>query len=202
MSPTTSSSANLEVTNRASSSSTSLYCSIGTSNDEPNTQLRPDQAAMLIDGVEEMLAVRTEEWQDVDFNVMLDSGCCRHVLPPSSIPGYQIRDTERSRSGHKFLTANGEGVPNLGAVTTNLGLDAGSGGGRTVSSSFEVCDMVAPLMSVHQLCQSGHTCTFTKDEAIVTSSGGEVLQRFKQNAGTYKATLKLKAPLPFGGQGR
>jgi hypothetical protein len=158
---------------------------------------------MFIDHSDEQdLAANVEEWQDVPFDVMLDSGCSRHVAPPSCVPGYRVQESALSRSGHQFTVANGEPVPNLGDVTANLGLVTTEGDGRTVSSTFAVCDMVSPLMSVAQLCRSGHTCTFTKDHAVVTSSSGEVLCRFDQSGGTYKAKLKLKAPSPFGGQGR
>ena len=158
---------------------------------------------MLLDHSDELdLAANVEEWQDIAFDTMLDSGCSRHVVPPSCVPGYQIQETQLSRSGHQFTVANGDPVPNLGNVVANLGLVTGDGDGRTVSSTFAVCDMVSPLMSVAQLCKNGHTCTFTKDHAVVTSSDGEVLGRFDQSGGTYKARLKLKAPSPFGGQGR
>jgi hypothetical protein len=158
---------------------------------------------MIIDHSDEAgLAANVEEWQDVPFDVMLDSGCSRHVVPPSCVPGYRVQESQLSRSGHQFTVANGEPVPNLGDVTANLGLVTAEGDGRTVSSTFAVCDMVSPLMSVAQLCKNGHTCTFTKDQAVVTSSTGEVLCRFDQSGGTYKAQLKLKAPSPFGGQGR
>ena len=202
LSSATSGGMNLEVTNCPSPPLP--YCGIGVNSNEPNAQLRSDseQAAMFIDNIDEVFVANASEWQDVDFNVMLDSGCSKHVLPPQSVPGYRIHETALSKSGHSFTVANGEPVANLGGVVANLGLDPGSGEGRTVSSSFAVCDMVSPLMSVHQLCQNGHTCTFSKDQAVVTSSDGEVLCRFQQSGGTYKANLKLKAPSPFGGQGR
>ena len=76
-------------------------------NNEPNTQLRSDHSgsdsvtAMLIDHSDEMdLAANVEEWQDVPFDVMLDSGCSRHVVPPSCVPGYRIQESALSRSGH------------------------------------------------------------------------------------------------------
>jgi hypothetical protein len=215
---------NLEVTKRAKGDANSndltrqslrqLINSIGAPesttvpHNEPNTQLRSsapeaETAAMLLDHSDDAnVAANVEEWQDIAFDTMLDSGCSRHVVPPSCVPGYRIEETQLSRSGHQFTVANGEPVPNLGNVEANLGLVTAEGDGRTVSSTFAVCDMVSPLMSVAQLCKNGHTCTFTKDHALVTSSTGEVLCRFEQSGGTYRARLKLKAPAPFGGQGR
>ena len=198
---------NLEVSNRPSPSSP--FCSIGVPDHEPNTQLRPDttgpeMAAMFLDYSDELgMAATVGEWQDVDFDTILDSGCSRHVAPMSCVPGYHIQETQLSRAGHKFQVANGETVPNLGDVVANLGLETEGGEGRTVASTFAVCDMTSPLMSVHQICQNGHTCTFTKDHALVLSSDGEVLAKLPHNNGAYRATLKLKAPSsPFGGQGR
>ena len=176
---------------------------IANDGDDSAAMLDQETAAMFIDHSDEMeLAANVGEWQDVAFDAMLDSGCSRHVVPPSCIPGYQIQESQLSRSGHQFTVANGDPVPNLGDVVANLGLVTENGDGRTVTSTFAVCDMVSPLMSVAQLCRNGHTCTFTKDHATVTSSDGEVLCRFDQSGGTYKARLKLKAPPPFGGQGR
>ena len=179
----TSGGANLEVSNRPSPPLP--FCSIGVSKYEPNAQLRndslnPELAALFIDESDEIeLAANVSEWQDVDFSVMLDSGCSKHVLPPQSVPGYQIHPTQKSRAGHTFTVAKGDPVPNLGGVVANLGLETWSGEGRTVSSSFAVCDMISPLMSVHQLCENGHTCTFNKDHAIVTSADGEILCIFE-----------------------
>ena len=109
---------NLEVSKRPSPPS--HFCSIGVPNHEPNTQLRnnavnPELAAMFIDESDELeIVANVGEWQDVDFNVMLESGCSKHVLPPQSVPGYQIHPTQKCRSCHTFIVANGEPVPNAG----------------------------------------------------------------------------------------
>ena len=85
---------------------------------------------MLLDHSDEAyVAANVEEWQDVAFDTMLDSGCSRHVVPPSCVPGYQIHETQLSRSGHQFIVANGDPVPNLGNVVANLGLVTGDGDG-------------------------------------------------------------------------
>ena len=202
--------ANLEASTSARMKPTPSYCSVSVPNDEPNR-------AQLLSGTDRddltgTLAVCTdrsneyanniEEWQEVEFEAMLDNGCSRYVAPAECAPGYRVQESFESRRGDDFTVGNGEAVPNQGNVDINLQLDDGSRAGRTVFSRLAVADLNHPLTSVHQICQNGHTCTFTKDHALVTSSDGEVVAKFQQRGGTYKARMKLKAPSPFGGQGR
>ena len=155
---------------------------------------------MALDDIENIEIFNIEDWQDVELEVLLDSGCSRHVLPARCAPGYQVKSNDLSKMGHKFQVGNGQTVPNEGEVSLNLALDTGHGEGRVGTSVFQVAELMLPLMSVGQICNNGHTCTFHKDHALIVSSDGEVLCKFRKERGVYIGSLKLKAPAPFGGQ--
>ena len=71
---------------------------------------------------------------------------------------------------------------------------------QLVRSTFQVADLTRPLMSVSQICAQGHRCIFEKDYAQVVTAEGEVICKFRRDNGLYVATMKLKAPSPFGRQ--
>ena len=142
--------------------------------------------------------LNVKDWQDVDIVVTLDSGCCRHVLPAESAPGYPILDSPGSRRGANFIVGNGQRVPNEGQMCLNLEAHTGDSTDQMVQSVFQVADLTRPLMSVSQVCESGHKCVFEKDHALIISAQGETLVKFEMRSGLYVATMRLKAPTPFG----
>ena len=156
---------------------------------------------MFDDEGDEGVALNVDAWQDQDIEIILDSGCCRHVLAADEAPGYPVHDSPGSRRGQNFIVGNGAPVPNEGQVCLNLEADIGKGETKAVSSVFQVADLNRPLMSVSQVCDNGYRCVFEKDHALILSPAGEVAGRFVRRSGLYVATTKLKAPAPFGRQG-
>ena len=71
--------------------------------------------------------INDERWQDVDLQVTLDSGCCKHVLPADAAPGYEVVDSPSSMRGLGFMVGNGARVPNEGqmSLTSRPILDLG-----------------------------------------------------------------------------
>ena len=49
------------------------------------------------------ILVNTEAWQDLEFEVALDSGSVVHVSSPADIPGYHVGTSPGSRRGQDFL---------------------------------------------------------------------------------------------------
>ena len=150
------------------------------------------------DNYEGDYVLNIKDWQDVDIEVTLDSGACRHVMPADSAPGYPIRDSPGSRRGQNFVVGNGQKVPNEGQMCLNLEAHVGDSKDQLVQSTFQVADLTRPLMSVSQVCESGHKCVFEKDQASIITAQGETLVKFEMRGGLYVATMRLKAPTPFG----
>ena len=54
-----------------------------------------------------------EDWKDLDIEMVLDSGCCAHILDAGhDAPGYALKELEGSRQGKDFIVGNGKRIPN------------------------------------------------------------------------------------------
>lgn len=152
------------------------------------------------DKVNEEINVATE-WQDIEFEVCLDSGCTDNVCHPGDVPGYIVEPSAGSRAKRGFTVGNGARVTNDGQAILSLQRD---GVLDTVSSTFQIAKVSRPLMSVGRLCDAGLDVIFKKDRADVIGAGGAVVLSFERSeGGLYIAKLKLKRPppTPFGRQG-
>ena len=55
-------------------------------------------------------------WQDVEFEVALDSGSIVNVCHPDDCPGYVIQESVGSKRGQNFVVGDGGKLANLGVV--------------------------------------------------------------------------------------
>ena len=171
-----------------------------TSNSAPEMSVLADtgERTMVVDvDIDDGDILTVGTWQDREVEMILDSGCCRHVLPPSEAAGYTVRDSPGSRRGQNFIVGNGEPVPNEGQVHLNLEADVGQGERRSVTSVFQVAELNCSLMSVSQICDLGCKCVFEKDHAKVVTQENEVICRFERDRNIYVTKMNLKAPAPF-----
>ena len=131
------------------------------------------------------------DWEDIEFEVALDSGSIVHVCSSTDAPGYDVRESAGSKRGQKFTVGNGGKMENQGEFDLNLATSAG----LQVKSTFQVCKVTRPLMSVGRMCDEGHTVTFDKERAIVRNADGKEIARFeRRGGGLYTCKMVLKAP--------
>ena len=143
------------------------------------------------------------EWNDMDVEIALDSGCCDHIMDVEELaPGYTITESERSKRGAGFIVGNGERLPNEGEAILNLEAMAPGSSGVRFRSTFQAAKVSRPLMSVSKICRNGYKCTFDDAQALIIDENGQTVCRFVERNGIYLATVKLKSPTPFGGQAR
>ena len=158
--------------------------------------LRTRQRQALIihtdDGVDDLLLGDTE-WQDLEIEITLDSGCVDHVVDAAEAPGYCILQSAGSRRKQNFIVGNGAPVPNQGQIHLNLTTEVG-GGIQELSSTFQVAKITRPLMSVSRICDQGLRCLFTNEKAQVLGKNSEVVCEFVRRGGLYVANMKLKKP--------
>ena len=109
-----------------------------------------------------------EEWNDLDFEVALDSGAVIHVCSPTDCPGYVLEESPGSRRGQTFLLGDGGTIPNLGQKSLNLCDNEGN----DVRSIFQIAALTRPLMPVGRICDEGHEVLFDNVSAVVRDSGG------------------------------
>ena len=142
--------------------------------------------------------VNEEAWNDLEFEVALDSGSVVHVCSIEDCPGYNVGESPGSRRGQEFLMGDGGTIPNLGQSRLNL---TDKGIGKDIESVFQIAAVTRPLMSVGRICDEGHKITFDAVMAVVMADDGTEICRFHRNdSGLYVAKLKLRSPASFGRQ--
>ena len=158
----------------------------------------PSQKVMIMedDVPEELLNV--DEWKDFQVEMVLDSGCCAHILDAQAdAPGYALQESEGSRGGRGFIVGNGERIPNEGQVELRMEAPLGNGLKMPVTTNFQVASVTKPLLSVGKICEQGHSVVFSKEGAKVLDPQKRTIAHFQRSGGLYVSTMTLKAPESF-----
>ena len=166
----------------------------------------PDDSALNIFDVSEPIAdssilANEAEWQDVEFEVALDSGSQDHVCDEIDCPGYSTVASPGSSRGQCFIAGSGDELPNVGQRQFNMRpLEDGT---IDVKSCFQIARVTRPLMSVGKLCDNGLEVTFNDKQAIVRDKDGAQICCFERApGGLYLCKFRLKRPdLGFPRQG-
>ena len=66
------------------------------------------------------LLVNEQEWEDIEFEVALDSGSIINVCHPDDCPGYAITESAGSKVGQHVVVGDGGRLKNLGEWNLNL----------------------------------------------------------------------------------
>ena len=113
-----------------------------------------------------------KEWQDVEFEVALDSGSIVNVCHPDDVPGYVLQESPGSRRGQNFVVGDGGRLKNMGQMALNLETRDEKGSINMVSSTFQIAKVTRPLMSVGHICDQGLNVVFDKAKAVVSDKDG------------------------------
>ena len=141
-------------------------------------------------------------WEEIEFEVALDSGSIVNVCHPDDAPGYALMESAGSRRGQNFVVGDGGRLSNMGEMHLNLGAPTGTGSNiNAVASTFQIAKVTRPLMSVGRICDQGLNVVFdTKCAIVKNQSGSEVCRFVRGESGLYTAKMKLRAPTGFGRQ--
>ena len=179
--------------------------SIPTPNVVGRSILTPQIALFESDDVELLVNESSENagWEEIEFEVALDSGSIVNVCHPDDAPGYMLMESAGSKRGQNFVVGDGGRLSNLGEMHLNLSAPAGVGNEiNAVASTFQIAKVTRPLMSVGHICDQGLNVIFDTKFAIVKNqSGTEVCRFVRGESGLYTAKMKLRAPAGFGRQG-
>lgn len=150
--------------------------------------------------------VNVDDWQDLEFEVALDSGCTDNVCHPGDVPRYPVEESLGSRHKQGFLVGNGARVPNEGQA--HFSLQTADPEQHGITTIFQIAEVSRPLvsrplMSVGRLGDNGMQVVFDKDRARVVAPDGSVACVFQRHdGGLYICKLKLKKPPPAAPFGR
>ena len=94
---------------------------------------------------ESIFAAINETWEDLDFEVALDTGSVVHVCAPADCPRCLLQESPGSRQNSEFSMDDGGTIPNLGQKQLNL---ADNVVGSDVESILLIAAVTRPQMSV------------------------------------------------------
>ena len=128
------------------------------------------------------------------IQILVDSGAAENVLPPDLLPDYEIQEGEARKNGVKYMTADGNEIPNLG----ELDVPFRTYEGHKCGIKFQLADVKRPLLSVTALTAKGNRVSFHSTGGTIVSQDGKQKIDFKKQQGVY--VLEVYVP-PFQGQG-
>ena len=122
------------------------------------------------------------------IKVTADSGAADHVAPVDMAQYVELKETEASRQGIKYVAANGHRITNLGQREVQGKTDEGVSLGIT----WQVADIKKPLASIGRMCDAGNVAVFTKGGGYVVPQGvmNDTLRKLESQTGT--SALKMK----------
>ena len=166
---------------------------------QDGNDLRQWESLNLFEGeeIDDVLAVESNcktMYYTEPFEVVLDSGAGDHVADDADAPGYTVTESKGSRAKQNFIAAGGHKIPNRGEMVLHL-RSRGEGGGREITTTFQVAKVTRPLWSVARICDAGFKVVFTSTGAQVLSKKGKVMCSFDRVGNLYKAKLDLRNPL-------
>ena len=92
------------------------------------------------------ILMANEDWNDLEFEVALDSGAVIHVCSPTDCSGYILEESLGSKRGQAFLLGDSGTIPNFGQKSLNLCDDQGNDVQRPDSGRYATFDVGWPHM--------------------------------------------------------
>ena len=137
--------------------------------------------------------LNNETWQDIEFEVALDSGSQDHVCDEVDCPGYDTKPSPGSSRGQCFIVGNGGRLDNMGQ--RDLNLEPLNDSGTPLQSCFQIARVTRPLMSVGRICDNGLKVEFDDKQAVVRDKDGTSVCMFERKpGGLYTCRFRLKSP--------
>ena len=149
-----------------------------------------------------MSAVGAQEWEKLTLTV--DSGASDTVVPPSVCRSAQLLKTGE-KFGIEYEIADGSSIENLGERHCLMKTTEATNG-SSMEMRFQVVDVSKALLSVHRMCQQGHSVLFAEDK-IGEGDGSAILIKgdpancipLRHSGGTYELDVWLRPSQPLGG---
>ena len=124
------------------------------------------------------------------FSLAVDSGACASVADPSSLDGFEVKETAESRAGEQFSAASGDAIPNLGAMVVPIWTQE-----ETMRlMNLTAAPVVKPLLSVRQLCRRKHLVIFDEDGGYILNKVTGEINALREEGGNYMLDCWIRPP--------
>jgi hypothetical protein len=125
-----------------------------------------------------------------EMTITIDSGASENVIGPNMLPSVPVVESEGSKEGVMYVTANGTVMPNRGEQHVHVTTKEG----HKCMLNMQVTDVKKPLMSVARICDAGHEVTFTSGGGMIRHVKTGQVTKFNRVDNVYR----LKVDLPSG----
>ena len=117
-----------------------------------------------------------------DLWITIDSGASENVISGDMAPQFEVKPSQGSRAGVKYVAANGEMMTNKGEKDVKVV----TGEGHKCMLKMQVTDVRKPLMSVARICDAGHRVVFTKSGGIIQHESTGQTTKFQRIDNVYR----------------
>jgi len=119
--------------------------------------------------------------------VTVDSGAEDSVWPATHVDWANVVETEESRKGIGFVTANGGRMDNYGGTKVEFVKD-----GKRKSMNFQVTDCKKPLASVSKIVDKGNRVVFDSDGSYIENKETGEIMKLERERGTYVMVVEYE----------
>ena len=126
----------------------------------------------------------TKDWEVIKCTA--DSGAADNVGPEGIAKMFSLQESDASRNGRYYTTANGGKVPNKGEKK----LDGVGRDGRPLRMTMQVAPINKVLTSVGKACDAGNVVLFTKDGGYIVKA--PQVQELVRKAESLKDKVTMK----------
>ena len=129
-----------------------------------------------------------QEWEEIIS--ILDSGAADSVGPASMATSVPVRESQGSRQGQKFFTADGTRLPNQGdkmiqAYTCDM---------QPVTMRYQVAEVTKPLCSVGKVTDCGNMVCFDSQGGVIYHRKTGHTTPFTREQGVYVLRTWVRKP--------
>ena len=133
-------------------------------------------------------------WQSFKEPLIIDSGAAETVIPMEWAGNYEMKESEGSKAGEFYQTADGTPIYNQGEMTLMLV----NGEGQARMMTFQCADVSKAPGSVSTICSNGNRVVFDDEGSYIENKmSGERLW-LEQRNGVYHLDMKI-APVGWTG---
>ena len=126
----------------------------------------------------------------VKIESVVDSGAAESVASPSAVPWQRPTESEGSRQGHTYTSADGSPLPNLGEQILGIVTDEG----WETQVKFQMAEVTKPLCAVSKICDQGSRVIFEQNAGYIENLKDGSRTVFKRENNVYILNMWLQQP--------
>jgi hypothetical protein len=131
------------------------------------------------------------EWERLE--AMIDSGACDHVCPPEFASKFPIQETQASKAGKCFISANGGKIRNLGRKD----ITGYCVTGQMTELKLQVAEnLKSALFSVSKLERSGNKVVFDEQGSYIYNRTTDTYTPLRKHNGAYMLDIWVRRSNP------